>query len=179
MPKIRYYGIDTNVGKYGHSEIYDRIQSAFDNNIQDFDWADRKSEVYDTFFSYVDSSDCLTKLKKRSKVLSEIGDATSVLKDTLAMVGEAESYAIADEKLVELLKYIRSRTTDSALSAACDEIIRTKIRPKEPAITIELLISNSFALSVICFIPPLNLTCPKISLLQLVVLGGEDHDSTA
>ncbi len=118
-----YYGIDTNVGKYSYSEIYERIQYAFDNNTQDFDWVDRKSAVYDTFFSYIDSSDWLERLGKVSNVFSLVGNATNVCKDTLAIIAEAESYAIADEKLVELLKYIRSKTTDSALNAACDEII--------------------------------------------------------
>ena len=118
-----YYGIDTNMGEYGYNAIYERIQSAFDNNVQDFDWPDHKAEVMDEFYTFVQSNEWYDKLKSHSKIFKSIVSTVDLAQDGLALVGELESYRIADKKLVELLKHIASNSTDSALTDACNEII--------------------------------------------------------
>ena len=118
-----YYGIDTNMGEYGYNAIYQRIQSAFDNNVQDFDWPDHKAEVMDEFYTFVQSNEWYDKLKSHSKIFKSVVSTVDLAQDGLALVGELESYRIADEKLVELLKHIVSNSTDSALTDACNEII--------------------------------------------------------
>jgi len=118
-----YYGINTDMGEYGYQAIYERIQSAFDNNVQDFDWSDHKDETLQEFYNFVDSSEWHKKLSNVSDIFSAVGETIQLSKDGFALIGELESYNKTDEKLVELLKYIRAKTTDSALRAACDEII--------------------------------------------------------
>ena len=118
-----YYGIDTNMGEYGYNAIYERIQSAFDNNVQDFDWPDHKAGVMDEFYTFVQSNEWYDKLKSHSKIFKSVVSTVDLAQDGLALVAELETYRIADEKLVELLKYIASNSTDSALTDACNEII--------------------------------------------------------
>lgn len=118
-----YYGINTDMDQYGYETIYQRIQSAFDNRVQNFDFPDRKAETMDAFFDFVASSEWLNKLSSISNVFSLVGDGLNIAQEGFALLGEVESYEKTDERLIELLKYIRSRTTDSALRAACDEII--------------------------------------------------------
>ena len=106
---------NSNVGQLYYAEIYNKIYSHIDDPAI-------QAQAREALESFTGTGDWLKNTQKFAIGLELAGMGVNLYQDCLDCLVEIRAYEKTNDQYIELLRYIHSNTTDSALKAACSEV---------------------------------------------------------